>query len=252
MRREFVELKGEYLPIQNPKSKIQNSLVVRGLRKAFRTPAGRTIEVLRGVRFEVEAGEMACVMGASGAGKSTLLHLLGGLDLADEGEIRLGDFDIARAPESELARLRNEQIGFIFQFHHLLPDLTAAENVCMPLLIGRATRRDALKRAVEMLERVGLDERVASSSVGLLSGGEQQRVAIARAVIKRPRLILADEPTGNLDARAGDDVGALLASFCHDEGTAVVIATHNERLARPCDRVLLLSDGCLHEQPRAL
>ena len=221
---------------------------MRGLRKAFRKPSGAPLEVLRGVSFTVEAGEMVAVMGASGAGKSTLLNLVGGLEGADEGEIRLGESDIARAQRGELARLRNEQLGFVFQFHHLLPDLTAAENVALPLLINRTSRREALKRAVEMLERVGLIDRK-DAQVGLLSGGEQQRVAIARAVIRGPRLILADEPTGNLDARASDETGALLASFCRADGTMVVIATHNERLARLCDRVLLLADGRLEEQP---
>jgi lipoprotein-releasing system ATP-binding protein len=220
--------------------------VVRGLRKAFRNPTGATVEVLRGVSFAVEAGQMTAIMGASGAGKSTLLHLLGGLETADKGEIRLGEFDITRARGHELAGLRNEQVGFVFQFHHLLPDLTAAENVAMPLLINRAPMREALKRAVSLLERVGLSDR-ADAQVGLLSGGEQQRVAIARAVVCGPRLILADEPTGNLDARASDETGALLASFCRAEGTMVVIATHNERLAHLCDRVLVLADGRLDE-----
>jgi lipoprotein-releasing system ATP-binding protein len=238
----------EHRPIQNPRSKIQNGLSVRGLCKAFRTPSGRRVEVLRGVELTVEAGVMAGVMGASGAGKSTLLHLLGGLDRADAGEIRLGDSDIAGARGAELARLRNEQLGFVFQFHHLLPDLTAAENVSMPLLIKRTPRARALVCAAEMLERVGLAGR-ADAQVGLLSGGEQQRVAIARAVITRPRLILADEPTGNLDARASDEIGALLASFSREEGAAVVVATHNHGLARLCDRVLLLADGLLTEQP---
>jgi lipoprotein-releasing system ATP-binding protein len=245
---EFGRLNWEHRSIQNPKSKIQNALVVRNLRKAFRNPAGDRVEVLRGVSFAVAAGEMVAVMGASGAGKSTLLHLLGGLEAADEGEIKLGELDIAGARPWELTRLRNEQVGFVFQFHHLLPDLTAAENAAMPLLINRVTRRDALKRAVEMLERVGLADRT-DAPVALLSGGEQQRVAIARAVIRGPRLILADEPTGNLDARASDETGALLASFCRTQGAAVIVATHNERLARLCDRVLLLSDGRLDEQP---
>jgi lipoprotein-releasing system ATP-binding protein len=221
--------------------------VVRGLCKAFRTPSGGRVEVLRGVELSVEAGLMVAVMGASGAGKSTLLHLLGGLDRADAGEIRLGDADIAGARALELARLRNEQIGFVFQFHHLLPDLTAAENVSMPLLIQRTPRARALRQAVEMLERVGLASR-GDEPVGLLSGGEQQRVQVARAVITRPRLILADEPTGNLDARASHEIGALLASFCREEGAAVVVATHNQALAQLCDRVLLLQDGLLTEQ----
>ncbi|HEV2914774.1 MAG TPA: ABC transporter ATP-binding protein [Pyrinomonadaceae bacterium] len=214
------------------------------VRKAFRTPAGATIEVLRGVSFAVGAGEMVAIMGASGAGKSTLLHLIGGLDVADGGEIKLEGFDIARARGRELTRLLREQVGFVFQFHHLLADLTAAENVAMPLLINRIARRDAMGRAVEMLERTGLHAR-AAERVTLLSGGEQQRVAIARALVTRPRLVLADEPTGNLDARAGDETGALLASACRAEAAAVILATHNERLARLCDRRLLLSDGRL-------
>jgi lipoprotein-releasing system ATP-binding protein len=223
-------------------------LVVRDLCKAFKTPGGAAIEVLRGVSFALGAGEMAAIMGPSGAGKSTLLHLVGGLDAPDSGEIKLDAFDLTRARAAALTRFRNTQIGFVFQFHHLLPDLTAAENVSMPLLINRVARRDAMRRAEEMLERVGLEGRISAARVGLLSGGEQQRVAIARACITRPRLILADEPTGNLDARAGDETGALLASFARAEGTTVLVATHNERLALLCDRVLLLSDGRLHEQ----
>jgi lipoprotein-releasing system ATP-binding protein len=223
---------------------------VEGLRKAFRTPAGAVLEVLRDVSLTLQPGEMVCVLGPSGAGKSTLLHLVGGLDAADGGEIRLGEFDIARARGATLASFRNARVGFVFQFHHLLPDLTAAENVSMPLLINRVPQREALARALEMLERVGLGA-YSSQRISLLSGGEQQRVAIARACITRPSLILADEPTGNLDASAGDQVGGLLASFCRDEGSAVLLATHNERLARLCDRRLFLSDGRLQEQSSA-
>ncbi|HVG35320.1 MAG TPA: ABC transporter ATP-binding protein [Pyrinomonadaceae bacterium] len=223
---------------------------MEGLRKAFRTPAGAVLEVLRDVSLTLQPGEMVCVLGPSGAGKSTLLHLVGGLDAADGGEIRLGEFDIARARGATLASFRNARVGFVFQFHHLLPDLTAAENVSMPLLINRVPQREALARALEMLERVGLGA-YSSQRISLLSGGEQQRVAIARACITRPSLILADEPTGNLDASAGDQVGGLLASFCRDEGSAVLLATHNERLARLCDRRLFLSDGRLQEQSSA-
>ena len=218
--------------------------------KAFRTPEGEAVEVLRGVSLALQEGEMAAIMGPSGAGKSTLLHLVGGLDVPDNGEIKLGGFDITSAPGGRLARFRNSQVGFVFQFHHLLPDLTAVENVSMPLLINRVPRRDATRRAEEMIERVGLGRRVSGAPARSLSGGEQQRVAIARACIARPQLILADEPTGNLDARAGDEVGALLASFCRAEGRTVLVATHNERLARLCDRVLILSDGRLDEQGR--
>ena len=221
-----------------------HTLVARNLRKAFRAPTGAMIEVLRGLSFSVGAGEVVAVVGASGAGKSTLLHVLGGLEATDEGSVRLGEFDIGRATGVELARVRNEMIGFVFQFHHLIPDLTAAENVALPLLISRISPRESLQRASVALERAGLSTRM-SHRVGQLSGGEQQMVAVARALIKDPRLVLADEPTGNLDAATGDEIGSMLARYSHEQGAAVIIATHNERLARTCDRVLLLKDGKL-------
>jgi lipoprotein-releasing system ATP-binding protein len=198
--------------------------------------------VLRGVSFNVEAGELVAVMGASGAGKSTLLHLLGGLEAADDGIIRLGDFEVTRAQGRRLTSYRHQEVGFVFQFHHLLPDLTAAENVSLPLLISRAGWSESGLRAVEALEVVGLGER-AAHPVGHLSGGERQRVALARALIKSPRLVLADEPTGNLDEAAGDALGALLGSYCRTRRAIVIIATHNARLASICDRTLLLEDG---------
>jgi len=203
--------------------------------------------VLRGVSFNVEAGKMVAIMGASGAGKSTLLHLLGGLEAADDGIIKLGDFNVTRTQGGRLAPYRNQEIGFVFQFHHLLPDLTAAENVALPLLISRARWRESEAGAVEALETVGLSER-AAYPVGHLSGGERQRVALARALIKSPRLVLADEPTGNLDEAAGDEIGALLGSYCHTNRAIVVIATHNARLANICDRTLLLEDGRISEK----
>ncbi len=233
--------------IKNQKSKIKNGLsglVVRDLSKAFRSPSGAKIEVLRGVSFEVAAGEVLAIMGASGAGKSTLLHLLGGLEAVDGGQIMLGDFDIAHARGRELNNFRNENVGFVFQFHHLLQDLTAAENVAMPLLIGRVGRAESRRRAAAALERVRLAER-AAHPVGHLSGGEQQRVAVARAVVKEPRLLLADEPTGNLDAAAGDLIGAMLVSLCREHAAAGIVATHNERVASLCDRILLLDEGRL-------
>lgn len=228
--------------IQSPKSKIRNGLLVRGVRKAFRTPANGVLEVLRGLSFEVEAGQMVAVMGASGAGKTTLLHVIGGLEEADDGDCFLGEFNITRARGQKLAHFRNREIGFVFQFHHLLPDLTAAENVAMPLLIDRTPAKQARESARLALERVRLLER-GEHGTGQLSGGEQQRVAVARAIVNKPGLILADEPTGNLDAQVGDEIGALLASLCHEQGTAMLIATHNERLAGLCDRVLRLEDG---------
>jgi lipoprotein-releasing system ATP-binding protein len=203
--------------------------------------------VLRGVSLTAAAGEMVAVMGASGAGKSTLLNILGGLETADAGAALLEELEITGARGKRLAHFRNEMVGFIFQSHHLLPDLTAAENVAMPLLIGRASFKRSARRVGEALERTGLVER-ASHPVGQLSGGEQQRVAVARALVKEPRLVLADEPTGNLDAATGDEIGALLRSFAREHQAAVVVATHNERLAQSCDRILLLREGKITEK----
>ena len=217
------------------------------MRKAYASPSGGALEVLRGVSFALGAGETLAVMGASGAGKSTLLHLLGGLDAADGGSARLGEIELTRAGVAELARVRNARVGFVFQFHHLLPDLSALENVALPLLVARRKPRAARAAAAAMLEAVGLGGR-ASHRPGELSGGEQQRAAIARALVHEPRLVLADEPTGNLDARAGREVAALLSALARTRGAAVVVATHNERLARLCDRALVLAGGVLREQ----
>jgi lipoprotein-releasing system ATP-binding protein len=212
------------------------------LRKSFRSPTGSRLEVLCGVSFTAEPGEMLAITGASGAGKSTLLHMLGGLEAADDGVIRLGVFKITGARSSDLARYRNQEVGFVFQFHHLLPDLTALENVSLPLLISRTARRESSERARQVLESVGLSERT-RHPVNQLSGGEQQRVALARALVKRPRLILADEPTGNLDALTGDEIGQLLKSYCREQNALAVIATHNARLSSICDRTLILEGG---------
>ena len=224
--------------LQTPDSR----LVVSDLRKSFSRPAGAALEVLRGVTFSVAAGEMLAVVGASGAGKSTLLHVLGGLEAADGGLARLGEFDITRADGAELARFRRREVGFVFQSHRLLPDLSAEENVALPLLVARTGKPEALVAARAILAAVGLAGRT-THAAGELSGGEQQRVAIARALVTRPRLVLADEPTGNLDARAGEDVRALLFALCREAWASVVVATHNERLAASCDRVLTLRDG---------
>jgi lipoprotein-releasing system ATP-binding protein len=227
--------------------KLETFLEVRELRKSYASPTGAALEVLRSVSFTLAAGEMLAVVGASGAGKSTLLHLLGGLDTADGGSARLGETELTRAEGAELARVRNEQIGFVFQFHHLLPDLSALENVALPLLVARRKPREARRAASEMLEAVGLCER-ASHRPGELSGGEQQRAAIARALVHAPRLVLADEPTGNLDARTGASIAELLRTLARTRRAAVIVATHNEQLARACDRTLLLKDGRLEEQ----
>jgi lipoprotein-releasing system ATP-binding protein len=221
-------------------------LTVEGVRKAFPDPSGGALEVLRGVSFALRAGEMAAVVGASGAGKTTLLHVLGGLEAADAGRVRLGEFEVVGARTSELARWRGREVGFVFQSSRLLADLSAEENVALPLLVARCGWREARTSARELLGAVGLVARAAHLA-GELSGGEQQRVALARALVTRPRLVLADEPTGNLDSRTGEEVGALLLDLCRRQRACVLVATHNERLADLCDRVLALRDGRIEE-----
>ena len=224
-------------------------LRVHELRKSYPLPSGGALEVLREVAFDVRRAEMLAVVGASGAGKSTLLHICGGLDEADSGSVRVGEVDLLHAGAAQLARVRNREIGFVFQFHHLLPDLSALENVALPLLVAREPARTVHTAAAELLAAVGLQARAAHRT-GELSGGELQRVAIARALVTRPALVLADEPTGNLDAQTGAEIATLLARLGRERGAAVVIATHNEQLARACDRVLLLQDGRLQEGGR--
>ena len=226
------------------KSELGPGLTVTDLRKSFSSPNGEKIEVLRGASFSAGLGETVAIMGSSGAGKSTLLHVLGGLEAADHGSILAGKFSIDSAGSSELSHFRNNRVGFVFQFHHLLPDLTAAENVCLPLMINRTKRREGLRRATRALEDVGLGDRI-SHPAGHLSGGEQQRVAVCRALITQPVLVLADEPTGNLDTVIGDEIAHSLVSYARDNRALVIIATHNRTLADLCNRVLLLRDGRL-------
>ncbi len=217
-------------------------LKVDDLRKSFLSPAGQKLDVLRGVSFSVQPGESLAIVGASGAGKSTLLNLLGGLEAPDHGTIALDQFAIDRARSAELAAFRRTHIGFIFQFHYLLADLSAVENVALPLLIGRNSRDAALQQAMASLTELGLEGR-ADHPVNHLSGGEQQRVATCRALIKQPSLVLADEPTGNLDAPAAQELGELLISYARRRGAIVVIATHNEKLAQLCDQTLRIDEG---------
>jgi lipoprotein-releasing system ATP-binding protein len=217
-------------------------LTVTDLRKTFLSPSGGRIEVLRGISFSAVAGETVAVVGASGAGKSTLLNLVGGIEAADHGNIKLGEFAVDGAGRAELARYRNRHVGFVFQFHHLLPDLTAAENVCLPLTLARQDRRKAMRSALEALDRLGLATR-ASHSVTDLSGGEQQRIAVCRALITQPVLVLADEPTGNLDSTSADSLAIDLISYAASRPAIVIIATHNQNLAQRCDRLLTLEQG---------
>lgn len=221
-------------------------LSVTDLRKSFSSPTDERLEVLRGVSFEAQTGEALAIIGASGAGKSTLLHLVGGLEEYDHGRIVLGPLEVDRASPATLARFRRKHIGLVFQFHHLLSDLTAAENVALPLMIARTGRREAMSQAVQSLESLALGSRVAHP-VGHLSGGEQQRVAVCRALITQPSLVLADEPTGNLDASFAEEIGETLIAYARNRGAIVLLATHNERLAQLCDRILILKDGRLYE-----
>ncbi len=214
-------------------------LEAQALSKTYRN-AEVPVPVLDSVQIEVEKGEMLAIVGPSGIGKSTLLHLLGGLDRPDSGRIRVGDADLSSMTSDELARFRNRNVGFVFQFHHLLPEFTAEENVAMPAWIGRTEKADALKRAAALLSELGLEAR-SRHFPNQLSGGEQQRVAIARALLTDPLLFLADEPTGNLDLETSTKVFELMRE-CHTKrGLTSVIVTHNPELAARCDRVLAMN-----------
>jgi lipoprotein-releasing system ATP-binding protein len=219
-------------------------VTARGLNKTY-IVGTQPIQVLRELDLDVEQGEMLAVVGASGVGKSTLLHLLGGLDRPDSGTIRIAASDITAINDASLVDFRNRNVGFVFQFHHLLPEFDAAENIEMPMRIARMPLREARDRARALLTRVGLGERLAHRP-GMLSGGEQQRVAVARALVMKPALLLADEPTGDLDENTADSLHALLREMHAEHGLTSVIATHNPRLAAACDRVLRLEHGQLH------
>ncbi len=206
--------------------------------------AGRPLEVLRGASLRLKSGEMVALVGPSGAGKSTLLHIVGLLERPDAGEIRIGGEASSRMSERARTQLRSRRLGFVYQFHHLLPDFTALENVILPQMIAGVGRRRARARAGELLAAVGLAER-ASHRPSRLSGGEQQRVAIVRAIANKPAILLADEPTGNLDPRTAEEVFDQLARLMRDTGLAALVATHNMDLARRMDRALVLADGRL-------
>ena len=218
-------------------------LEVRGLCKTYEIGKNR-VEVLSGINLKLETATTTALVGASGAGKSTLLHVLGALDRPTSGTVCFNGDDIFRKNDRELAFFRNKSIGFVFQFHHLLSEFTALENVMMPALISRGPRGEARNMAEELLSDVGLEQRL-SHRPGELSGGEQQRVAIARALVMSPALLLADEPTGNLDMKTSDGVHAVLADLQQKKGLTLVVVTHNERLAAAMGRTVRLVDGRL-------
>ncbi len=208
--------------------------------------SGNRLTVLKQLDVSLERGEMVAIVGASGVGKSTLLHVLGGLDSADEGTVSIDGMMLSQLSDPELVAFRNRHVGFVFQFHHLLPEFSALENAEMPMRIARRSAADRRERAARLLHRVGLDARL-DHRPGMLSGGEQQRVAIARALVMEPTLLLADEPTGDLDEHTADSLHELLREMHRESGLTSIIATHNPRLAAACDRVLRLEDGRLKD-----
>ena len=218
-------------------------IAVRALTKSFMTDRGK-VEVLKEVDLDIRAGERIAVVGASGAGKTTLMHLLGGLDRPTSGTVHFAEKNIFHYSAQELDAFRNRSIGFVFQFHQLLPEFTALENVMMPALIGRSPAKEAEKKANEILTAVGLEHRL-DHKPGQLSGGEQQRVAMARSLVMSPKLLLADEPTGNLDSTTSDEILALLDHLHAERDLTIVVVTHSDKVAGHMDRIVSMADGYL-------
>ncbi len=217
-------------------------LSAKNITRTYRTGTQEELQVLKGIDLDIHAGEILAIVGHSGAGKSTLLHILGALDRPTEGAVTLEGTDVYSMTDSQLAQFRNQHIGFVFQFHHLMPEFSAEENVAMPALIQRRDHSESLRRARELLELVGLDQRI-THRPRELSGGEQQRVAFARALMNDPGLILADEPSGNLDLKNSDALHALMWELVRETGKTFVVVTHNHQLAQDADRMIELMDG---------
>lgn len=225
-------------------------IVAEGIKKSYEKDKKNKVEVLKGIDLKVYKGEYLCIMGPSGVGKTTLLYVLSSLDKADEGKVVYflngTAIEIQKKSNDELSRLRNSKIGFVFQFHHLLPEFTALENVALPLIIGRTPEKIAMKKAKELLEKLNLSERI-NNKPSELSGGEQQRVAIARAIINNPEIIFADEPTGNLDTSTAKEVLDLMLSLQINKGITFVIATHSDEVASFASRIAFMKDGKIVE-----
>lgn len=219
-------------------------LYTNSLAKSYQLGKNK-VTIFENLSLEIKSGEMVAIVGPSGAGKSTLLHLLGGLDRPTSGSVIMDEFDICKLSDVDLAKMRNKDVGFVFQFHHLLPEFSALENTMMPLLISGESKKTSQARAVDILDKVGLKSRL-DHRPGELSGGEAARVALARALVTNPKLLLADEPTGNLDSKTGEEIHHLLKQMHSECSLTSVVVTHNERLAAICSRVLHLEDGTLH------
>ncbi len=228
---------------KNTKDSKNVLLYTKALAKTYQLGKNK-VAIFENLTLEIKHGEMIAIVGPSGTGKSTLLHLLGGLDKPTEGSVFMDGFDICKLSDVDLAKVRNKDIGFVFQFHHLLPEFSAVENTMMPLLVGGMTQKESFQLASSMLKQVGLGTRL-EHRPGELSGGEAARVALARALVTKPKLLLADEPSGNLDSRTGEEIHQLLKQMHSECSLTSVIVTHNERLAAICSRVLHLEDGRL-------
>jgi lipoprotein-releasing system ATP-binding protein len=221
---------------------------VENITKSYRSnaPQSPSLQVLRHINLTIQEGELVAIVGASGAGKSTLLHILGTLDRPSSGQVFYDEEDVFQYTDERIARFRNQHVGFVFQFHHLLPEFTVLENVCMPALIQGKRLNDARAFAMKLLEDVGVDSK-ASSKPAQLSGGEAQRVAVARALMNTPKVVLADEPSGNLDTNNAQQLHDLIRNLCRESGQTFVIVTHNESFARQADRIVKLVDGSVAE-----